>query len=108
MKTPQHGQVHGQQSENMFNNKVILQGGSKRPWLSHKISWTLGSTSFGALEVSTHGQHVLGLKNAREMQVLKDPNLEISLVIGQVMKRLRFVEVCKFENKHTNQMSKHR
>jgi hypothetical protein len=29
-------------------------------------------------------------------------------VIGQVMKRLRFVEVCKFENKHTNQMSKHR
>jgi hypothetical protein len=34
-------------------------------------------------------------KNAHEMQVLKDPNLEISLVIGQAMKRLRFVEVFK-------------
>jgi hypothetical protein len=47
------------------------------------------------LEVSSHGQWVLGLKNVHEMQVLKDPKFEISLLIGQAMKRLRFVEVCK-------------
>jgi hypothetical protein len=47
------------------------------------------------LEVSNHGQQVLGLKNAYEMQVLKDPNLEISSVIGQATKTLRFVEVRK-------------
>ncbi len=80
----------------MFSNKVIHQKGVvKRPWLSYTISWTLGFTISNVLEVSSHGQRVLGLKNAHEMQVLKDPNLEISLLIGQAMKRLRFVEVCK-------------
>jgi hypothetical protein len=33
------------------------------------------------LEVLGHGQWVLGLKNAHEMQVLGDPNLEISSMI---------------------------
>ncbi len=47
------------------------------------------------LEVLSHGQQVLGLKNAHEMQVLRDPNLGNSLMIGQAMKRLRFVEVHK-------------
>ncbi len=47
------------------------------------------------LEVLGHGQHVIGLKNAHEMQVLRDLNLGISSMIRQAMKRLRFVEVRK-------------
>jgi hypothetical protein len=85
----------GNQVNICLATRSSIKGGSKRPWLSHKISWTLGFTSFGVLEVSSHGQRVLGLKNAHEMQVLKDPNLEISLVTGQAVKRLRFVEVFK-------------
>jgi hypothetical protein len=29
--------------------KSSTKGGTKRPWFSHKISWTLGSTSFDVL-----------------------------------------------------------
>jgi len=47
------------------------------------------------LEVLGHGQHFIGLKNAHEMQVLRDPNLGIFSMIGQAMKKLRFVEVHK-------------
>ncbi len=47
------------------------------------------------LEVLGHGQRVIELKNAHEMQVLRDPNLGIFLMIGQAMKKLRFVKVRK-------------
>jgi hypothetical protein len=47
------------------------------------------------LEVSCCGQWILRLKNAHEMQVSQESNLEISSIIGQAMKRLRFVEVHK-------------
>jgi hypothetical protein len=47
------------------------------------------------LEVLGCGQWVLKLKNVHEMQVLRDPNLEFFSIIGQDVKRLRFVEVCK-------------
>lgn len=47
------------------------------------------------LEVLGCGQWVFKLKNVHEMKVLGDPNLEVSSIIGQAMKRLRFVEVRK-------------
>jgi hypothetical protein len=81
----------GNQVNICLATKSSIKGGGKRPWLSHKTSWTLGFSKSGILEVSSHGQRVLRLKNVHEMQVLKDPNIEISSVIEQAMKRLRFV-----------------
>ncbi len=73
----------GNQLNICLTTKSSIKGGSKRPLLSHKISCTISFTSFGIFEVL----RVLGLKNAHEMHILGDPNLEIFSMIGQAMKR---------------------